>query len=207
MRNWLGNGNVSVAAGATAVAETQLVSGLMAELAKEKSERYADNVGINTFKEALALIKEERETRQANMKDPHEHSDMPHESEDVRKRDCRKYKELYGKHFTKDLCEWVVERMENRNGTTHHYSLDEVKSIWHKYKMNDLHNANWYDVMYVMNMAYADFYGRLFTEHHECAMYAYLYISDPDGYEGIAFQRWLADIKAQDDEVPWQRFI
>lgn len=28
-----------------------------------------------------------------------------------------------------------------------------------------------------------------------------------DGYEGIAFQRWLADIKAQDDEVPWQRFI
>lgn len=30
---------------------------------------------------------------------------------------------------------------------------------------------------------------------------------DPDGYEGIAFQRWLADIKAQDDEVPWQRFI
>lgn len=33
------------------------------------------------------------------MKDPHEHSDMPHESEDVRKRDCRKYKELYGKHL------------------------------------------------------------------------------------------------------------
>ena len=28
------------------------------------------------------------------------------------------------------------------------------------------------------------------------------YISDSDSYEGIAFQRWLADIKAQDDEVP-----
>ena len=56
MRNWFGNGNGSVAAGAAAVSETQLVSGLMAELAKEKSERYADNVGINTFKEALAFI-------------------------------------------------------------------------------------------------------------------------------------------------------
>lgn len=33
------------------------------------------------------------------------------------------------------------------------------------------------------------------------------YISDPDSYEDIAFQRWLADIKAQDDEVPCQRFI
>lgn len=68
LRNWFGNGNGSVAAGAAAVSETQLVSGLMAELAKEKSERYADNVGINTFKEALALVKEERETRQANDK-------------------------------------------------------------------------------------------------------------------------------------------
>ena len=67
-RHWLGNGNGSVTDGDTAVAETQLVFGLMAELAKEKSERYADNVGINTFKEALALIKEERETRQANDK-------------------------------------------------------------------------------------------------------------------------------------------
>ena len=68
LRNWLGNGNGSVATGAAAVAETQLVSGLMAELVKEKSERYADNVGINTFKEALALVKEERETCQANDK-------------------------------------------------------------------------------------------------------------------------------------------
>lgn len=33
------------------------------------------------------------------------------------------------------------------------------------------------------------------------------YISDSDGYEGIAFQRWLVDIKAHDDEVSWQRFI
>lgn len=26
-------------------------------------------------------------------------------------------------------------------------------------------------------------------------------------HKGIAFQRWLGDIKAKDDEVPWQRFI
>lgn len=52
--------------GLAAFAESQFVSSLMSELAKEKSERYADSVGINTFKEALALVKEERETRQAN---------------------------------------------------------------------------------------------------------------------------------------------
>ena len=66
------------------------------------------------------------------MKDPHEHTEMLHENEDVRKRDCRKYKELYGKHFTKDLCEWAVSKMENRNGTHHHYTLEEVKNKYGK---------------------------------------------------------------------------
>lgn len=67
LKNWFGGvcGNNQVA-GTAAFAENQFVSSLMSELAKEKSERYADSVGINTFKEALALVKEERETRQAN---------------------------------------------------------------------------------------------------------------------------------------------
>lgn len=47
---------------------TPILAGLMAELAKEKSERYADNIGISTFKEALALVQNEREARQANDK-------------------------------------------------------------------------------------------------------------------------------------------
>lgn len=67
LKNWFGGvcGNNQVA-GTAAFAESQFVSSLMSELAKEKSERYADSVGINTFKEALTLVKEERETRQAN---------------------------------------------------------------------------------------------------------------------------------------------
>ena len=67
LKNWFGGvcGNNQVA-GTAAFAESQFVSGLMSELAKEKSERYADSIGINTFKEALALVKEEREIRQAN---------------------------------------------------------------------------------------------------------------------------------------------
>lgn len=59
-----GRGNV----GTAAIAESQLVAGLMAEIAKEKAERYADAVGINTFKEALNLVTNEREARQANDK-------------------------------------------------------------------------------------------------------------------------------------------
>ena len=98
LRNWLGNGNSSVAAGA-AVTETQLVSGLMAELAKEKSERYADNVGINTFKEALALIKEERETRQANDKITFETLARLDKESALNKQDIENFKKEVAREF------------------------------------------------------------------------------------------------------------
>lgn len=66
--NRCGLGGNGVAATATATAEFQYVASLLAELGKEKAERYADSIGINTFKEALNLIKDEREIRQANDK-------------------------------------------------------------------------------------------------------------------------------------------
>lgn len=100
LRNWFGNGNGSVAAGAAAVAETQLVSGLMAELAKKKSERYADNVGINTFKEALALIKEERETRQANDKITFETLARLDKESALNKQDIENFKKEVAREFS-----------------------------------------------------------------------------------------------------------
>ena len=100
LRNWLSNGNGSVAAGGAAVAETQLVSGLMAELAKEKSERYADNVGINTFKEALALIKEERETRQANDKIIFENLARLDKESALNKQDIENFKKEVAREFS-----------------------------------------------------------------------------------------------------------
>ena len=100
LRNWFGNSNGSVAAGAAAVSETQLVSGLMAELAKEKSERYADNVGINTFKEALALIKEERETRQANDKITFETLARLDKESALNKQDIENFKKEVAREFS-----------------------------------------------------------------------------------------------------------
>lgn len=100
LRNWFGNGNSSVAAGAAAVTETQLVSGLMAELAKEKSEHYADNVGINTFKEALALIKEERETRQANDKITFETLARLDKESALNKQDIENFKKEVAREFS-----------------------------------------------------------------------------------------------------------
>ena len=64
LANWFGGRSN----GCGNVMESNIVAGLMAELGKEKAERYADGIGISTFKEALNLVKEEREIRQANDK-------------------------------------------------------------------------------------------------------------------------------------------
>lgn len=50
-----------------------------------------------------------------------------------------------------------------------------------------------YDVTYTVNMAYADFYPELLTEH-QCVKYAMAVANDKDGYEGIQFCRWVADV-------------
>lgn len=136
------------------------------------------------------------------MKDPNEHV----EHEDV-KRDCLKYKNAYGKHFTKELCEMAVSKLENANGSDKHFSVEEVMNLWHKHNLPDIPHANWYDVTYVMNMGYADYYGKLFTNTYEVGMFTYLYLSDPDGYEGIAFERWVADMKNKDIDIDWHSYI
>lgn len=101
LRNWFGGacGNNQVA-GTAAFAESQFVSSLMSELAKEKSERYADSVGINTFKEALALIKEERETRQANDKITFETLARLDKESALNKQDIENFKKEVAREFS-----------------------------------------------------------------------------------------------------------
>lgn len=56
-------------AGAGAAHDTRIISALEAELAKEKSERYADSVGISTFKEAISLSNKNDDKINANYKE------------------------------------------------------------------------------------------------------------------------------------------
>lgn len=101
LKNWFGGAccNNQVA-GTAAFAESQFVSGLMSELAKEKSERYADSVGINTFKEALSLVKEERETRQANDKIVFETLARLDKESALNKQDIENFKKEVAREFS-----------------------------------------------------------------------------------------------------------
>lgn len=61
------------------------------------------------------------------------------------------------------------------------------------------------DVTYTANMAYADFYPELLNEH-QCIKYAAAVANDKDGYTGIQFCRWMADIVGKKENIDWDKF-
>lgn len=62
-----------------------------------------------------------------------------------------------------------------------------------------------YDVTYTANMAYADFYPELLNEH-QCIKYAVAVANDKDGYIGIQFCRWVADVVGKKENIDWDKF-
>jgi len=64
----LGNAG-AVAAGATAVGDSRVISALEAHIAKLEAERYTDSIGIDVYKEAIALSNKNDDKINANYKE------------------------------------------------------------------------------------------------------------------------------------------
>lgn len=60
-------------------------------------------------------------------------------------------------------------------------------------------------ISYTANMAYADFYPELLNEH-QCIKYAAAVANDKDGYTGIQFCRWVADVVGKKENIDWNKF-
>lgn len=73
-----------------------------------------------------------------------------------------------------------------------------------KYVAN-LYTSTIEDVTYTANMAYADFYPELLNEH-QCIKYAAAVANDKDGYTGIQFCRWMADVVGKKEHIDWDKF-
>lgn len=117
------------------------------------------------------------------------------------------YLEKHGKHFTIKLAYFASEQMVNSDGTSKHWDASDVKQI-----IDDLGyiipiSSTIGDIIYTANMAYADFYPLLLKDAKSCIMYAMEVANDKDGYEGIQFCRWMADVKNKNLEIDWNSFI
>ncbi len=96
--------------------------------------------------------------------------------------------------------------MENADGSKHRYSKEEVKELLKRNGVT-VKKASEYDCCFVANMAYADFFPEPLRNEFDIAMYVKKYIDDPDGYDGIAFSRYLADLKRTGKYIDWEEMI
>ena len=118
-----------------------------------------------------------------------------------------KYISLYGRHFTKALCEFAVSLMENEKGRVDPFTKQQIEDKLTSQNIQ-LQYDKLYDSVYVANMCKADFLGESVPndDYHLC-LYIKNVIDDPDGYDGQVFNRWLSDIKGMGIPVDWSQFV
>ena len=60
-----------------------------------------------------------------------------------------------------------------------------------------------YDAAFVANMCKADFLGTSILDEQHLVYYVRDVIDDVDGYDGIAFNRWYADMCCKGIAIDW----
>lgn len=109
----------------------------------------------------------------------------------------------HGYHFTKKLAMVASERMENADGSEHRWTVDEVRQLTSEMVIPEGMTIG--DMTYLCNMAYADFYPKVLKTEEACARYALAMARDPDGYDGLPFCRWTADLIGKGVTIDWEK--
>ena len=117
----------------------------------------------------------------------------------------------YGCHFNKKLCDEAVSRMEHRtsNGRIEKivpYTKQDVDNLMATYRV-EIKRNKLYDAVYVANMCKADYAGDSVPTEEHVAKYIKNTLDDPDGIEGLTFNRWIADMKWIGVPIPWEDFL
>ena len=122
---------------------------------------------------------------------------------DDRPTSLKRYLKYYGEHFNKKLCEFAVSKMNHGKAPVYSEKVDEILTKHNvKLEKNQL-----YDYIYVYNMGNNDFFGSSIVDEKHLALYVKDVIDDKDGYDGIVFNRWYADMVFQGIPLEWEDMV
>ena len=116
------------------------------------------------------------------------------------------YLRYNGPHFSKKLCEYAVGLMFRDNKPIKPFSKEEVDGFL-KANGIELQNNELYDHVFVANMAKADYLGKSLPNEKYIALYVKDVIDDEDGYDGLPFTRWYADMCKKGKPIDWDMFL
>lgn len=122
------------------------------------------------------------------------------------------YLRHYGRHFNKKLCEFATKKMriskedDEDEKEFKPISKEKVDTILSNYNIKLKHNQL-HDYIYVANMCKADFYGSSIEDDKHFALYIKDVIDDVDGYDGLVFNRWYADMCRKGIAIDWEEML
>lgn len=112
-----------------------------------------------------------------------------------------------GPHFNRKLLEFAVSKMTKADGKRiTPYNKEQVKTMLERAGVV-LKNDQLHDSVYVANMCKADFLGSSITDETRLALYVKDVIDDPDGYDGLVFNRWYADMCYCGIPIDWEEML
>lgn len=121
--------------------------------------------------------------------------------------DLALYMSHNGPHFNKEACLFAVSNMyKDDEQEIVPISKKEVDELLSAYGIKIKH-AKLYDATYVANMCKADYLGSSIPSEETMAKYIKDTLDDPDGAEGLVFNRWIADMKWLGIPIPWDEFL
>lgn len=120
------------------------------------------------------------------------------------------YLRYNGPHFNQKLLDFATSHMTVKSGSIEQQLVpikrEEVDRIL-KENIITLKNNQLLDYVYVANMCKADFLGSSIPDNLHMAKYIRDVIDDVDGYDGIVFNRWYADMSRKGIVVNWEDMI
>lgn len=126
--------------------------------------------------------------------------------------DMINYLRYNGRHFNKKLCAFAVSKMSCINSSTgelaklNPVSKITIDGLLKRYNI-ELKDNQLYDYVYVANMCKADFYGKSVPDEEHLCMYIKDVIDDADGYDGLVFNRWYADMCRKGIAIDWSEML
>lgn len=125
---------------------------------------------------------------------------------DIMPKEMMNYLAYHGPHFTKALCDFAVSKMEDKNGKLNPYTKKQIDTLLQANSISLEYNQL-YDYVYVANMCKADYLHSSIKDENHLALFVKDTIDDPDGYDGMIFNRWFADTAKKGIAIDWGDMI